>query len=216
MAEPNYEFLLNQLRSLPILWDGKKCILELKEANYHWRQMEWIGFYFEYLCRKNLSDTLEIPGPRYGKVSFDAFWYFPWDFKAHVVHNIAGKPQPVCIINDQEAVIQAIGEYGKTNLIIASGCANYNDVDHSFRKWHQALKGGPSKYVKDREKRGKNPRLRKVSFHVNKYGIYELNASVLERLGIYKQGINSNLKSRRPKFRMNLNNHEPILELKNS
>ena len=43
------------LADLPTKWDGKQSILELKNANFNWRQMEWWGFYFEYLCRLRLS-----------------------------------------------------------------------------------------------------------------------------------------------------------------
>lgn len=35
------------LASLPRVWEGKKSVLELKEANYNWKQMEWWAFYFE-------------------------------------------------------------------------------------------------------------------------------------------------------------------------
>lgn len=33
---------------LPTKWEGKSAILELKSADYMWRQMEWIGWYLEY------------------------------------------------------------------------------------------------------------------------------------------------------------------------
>ena len=34
--------------TLPKKVDGKAAILELKQAGYQWRQMEWIGWYFEH------------------------------------------------------------------------------------------------------------------------------------------------------------------------
>ena len=43
--------------------------------------MEWIGFYFQFLCERYLSSILEISGPKYGKVEFDAFKNIPWDFR---------------------------------------------------------------------------------------------------------------------------------------
>lgn len=54
------------LSTLPIVWDGKESVLELKEANFNWRQMEWWGFYFEHLCYERLENSFEIPGDRYG------------------------------------------------------------------------------------------------------------------------------------------------------
>ncbi len=63
--------LKKHLAHLPTLWDGKSCVLELKEADYNWRQMEWWAFYFEYKCIQLLSNTFEIPGERYNNVIFD-------------------------------------------------------------------------------------------------------------------------------------------------
>ncbi len=52
------------LGKIPKKWDGRSSILEMKKADYpHWRQMEWIGFYFQFLCEKDLSGLMEIPGP---------------------------------------------------------------------------------------------------------------------------------------------------------
>ena len=31
---------------IPNMWDGRKSILELKEANFNWRPMEWVGWFF--------------------------------------------------------------------------------------------------------------------------------------------------------------------------
>jgi len=73
-------------KTCPKLWDGRRSILEMKKSGFpHWRQMEWIGFYFQFLCWKYLSGIMEIPGPKYNNVEFDAFRRIPWDFKTHVV-----------------------------------------------------------------------------------------------------------------------------------
>ena len=45
-------------RHLERKWDGKECILELKEADYQWKQMEWIGWYIEYKLRKLLTKRI--------------------------------------------------------------------------------------------------------------------------------------------------------------
>ncbi len=67
-------------------WDGQDCILEMKESGgRHWRQMEWMGFYFEFCCQKMLQGVMEMPGPKYGKVEFDGFLDIPWDFKTHAM-----------------------------------------------------------------------------------------------------------------------------------
>lgn len=44
------------LKNIPKVWDGRTAILEMKDSAFpHWRQMEWIGFYFQFLCEKSLA-----------------------------------------------------------------------------------------------------------------------------------------------------------------
>jgi len=41
------EKLEKLLAQMPAVWDGRKAILEMRDSGYpHWKQMEWIGFYF--------------------------------------------------------------------------------------------------------------------------------------------------------------------------
>ena len=76
-----------KLKKIPKIWDGRKSIWGMKDSGYkHWRQMEWVGFYFRFLCEKYLSIIMDIPGPKYGRVEFDAFKVIPWDFKAHAMN----------------------------------------------------------------------------------------------------------------------------------
>ena len=92
------------LASLPCDWEGKKCVLELKEANYNWRQMEWWAFYFEYLCRARLSASFQIPGDRIGAVSFDLKGSVNWDMKAKAIKS----DKHDCILNDCAATDASI------------------------------------------------------------------------------------------------------------
>jgi len=47
-------------KNIPLVWDGRKSILEMKEAGFpHWKQMEWIGWYFQFLCERFLKDILK-------------------------------------------------------------------------------------------------------------------------------------------------------------
>ena len=42
-----------RLIELPKMWDGRASILEMRDSTFpHWRQMEWIGFYFLIPLRK--------------------------------------------------------------------------------------------------------------------------------------------------------------------
>ncbi|MCX8064972.1 MAG: hypothetical protein N3G21_07350 [Candidatus Hydrogenedentes bacterium] len=139
------------LCNIPLHWDGREAILEMKNANYpHWRQMEWIGFYFQYLCENTLKNIFEIPGPKYGNVKFDGLYTIPWDFKSHAINTTSHQ----IITNDSEATSKAIQNYGCVGLILAIGKVEYNDENRRFQKWHEELKGGKSKYEKDRIARG--------------------------------------------------------------
>jgi hypothetical protein len=152
---------------LPKSWDGKKCILELKEANFNWKQMEWVGWYFEYKARKTLVDRIGGgKGPRYGKTSFDYQNQYVWDFKSHLVNSSS---HPWAIMNDCEAANSCIEDNNGMGFIIALGKALYNDEDGSFYKWHQELKGGKSKYVRKRIARGAPSRKRKTAFELYEY-----------------------------------------------
>ena len=65
--------------NIPRYWDGGNAILEMKISGYrHWKQMEWIGWYFQFLCEKLLHSCFQLPRPRYGNVEFDGLYNIPW------------------------------------------------------------------------------------------------------------------------------------------
>ena len=40
------------LSKMPTAWDGRNSILEMKNVGFsHWKQMEWIGFIFNFYAR---------------------------------------------------------------------------------------------------------------------------------------------------------------------
>ncbi len=59
---------IKKTKKLPTHWDGKACVLELKEADYNWRQIEWWALYFEYKCIALLRDSFQIPVKKYNNV----------------------------------------------------------------------------------------------------------------------------------------------------
>lgn len=191
-----------RLKNIPKSWDGKKSILEMKEADYpQWRQMEWIGFYFQFLCGKYLSDIMCIPGPKYGNVKFDAFKDIPWDFKAHAINTSSHQ----IIVNDSEAVANGIRDYGAVGLILAMGEVKYNDENREFQKWHEQLKGGLSAYSIERIKRGAWSRLRKVSFDLKQICFIKITDQTLIKCGSFQVDFrNSNGKPRRKKVLLDL------------
>jgi len=170
--------------NIPQKWNGKNAIMEMKNNSFpQWKQMEWIGFYFEFLCKKNLSGIMDIPGPRYGNVSFDGFKEIPWDFKAHAANTSSHQ----IIINDREAIADAIKQYEMIGVIIAIGDVVYNDENRTFQKWHENLKGGKSRYELERIKRGAWSRLRKVSFDLKQISFLKITEETLLKSGSFQE-----------------------------
>lgn len=196
------EQIVQSLRRSPKYWDGKQSILEMRDAGFpHWRQMEWIGFYFQYLCQKHLSGLVQIPGPKYGNVVFDGFLEIPWDFKAHASNTSSHQ----VIVNDAEAVSRGIQDYGSVGVILAVGKVEYNDESRSFQQWHNHLKGGISEYEKERIKRGAWSRLRKTSFALQQISFIQVTDGTLVKCGTFQQDFrNSNGQPRRAKVLLDL------------
>lgn len=201
MLKKTVSSLKAELKKFPSHWDGKKSILEMKNnGSQQWKQMEWIGFYFEFLCNNKLSKILDMPGPRFGNVEFDGYRDIPWDFKAH-----ANQSSKYVIVNDSEAVSHFIEKEDNVGLILASGDATYNDENLSFKIWHDKLKGGKSEYELKRIKRGASSRLRKTEFDLERIDILLLDDKTLMNSGTFQKNFrNSNGKPRRAKLKINL------------
>ena len=210
----NLEKLLAQM---PAAWDGRRAILEMRDSDYpHWKQMEWIGFYFQFLCDTKLPPLVKIPGPKYGKVEFDGFSEIPWDFKAHPDKNANGQDNKSVIVNDRLAIAKAIKQFGGAGLILAVGDAEYNDENRSFQIWHKKLKGGLSKYEKQRISRKAPSRLRKTAFRLREIKLIFLDDKNFRGLGSFQKGFrNSDGSPRNAKVLLDLENitAEKIIKL---
>jgi len=196
-----------RLKKINKKWNGQKSILEMKTAGYNqWKQMEWIGWYFQFLCEKYLNNLIIIPGKKYGNVIFDGFKNFPWDFKTHVEKDQYDNEQTVIIINDKVAIDNAIKEYGYIGLVIAVGYAQWDNEERTFQKWIEELKGGKSEYEEKRIERDAPSRLRKVSFNLKDILFVKISNRELGKLIIHRQGRNSNGNMRMPKYALDLKN----------
>ena len=190
------------IKKMPMHWDGKKCILEMKQNKArNWKQMEWIGWYFEYWCNRNLKDVMEMPySKKYGKVPFDGYLKIPWDFKSHAIQS-----GDKIIVNDLQAIKKAINDFGCVGLIIVNGSAAYDNELQDFKEWHDEQKGKETSYEKQRKKRGAPSRRRKVSMKISKISFVKLDNDCLDKYGsIYNQGRNANGKPREPKVLLDL------------
>ncbi len=135
--ESDIKILEKKLKKLPSHWDGRKSILELKEADYNWRQMEWWGFYFEYKVKEILKKDFQIPGEKFDNVGFDLKGQINWDCKASALNT----NNQFIILNDKKAMDESIKKYKYHGEIIALCDVEYNDVNREFRNWHSEISG---------------------------------------------------------------------------
>lgn len=192
----------NLFVNLPTAWDGKTSILEMKDANFNWRQMEWWAFYFELLCQRQLKDDFIIPGDHYGSTAtshFDLKRGINWDLKAKAIKS----DDHFSILNDMAAMDASIQAYGAHGLMIGLCDVEYNDNNRTFQRWHEDLKGGKSKYQQAREQRTSLSRYRKTRAELQEVLFLIITPENRSHLAIHHQGRNSNGKPRRPKYMLN-------------
>lgn len=191
--------------SLPRYWDGRECVEELRTLDFQWRQMEWIGWWFEHRAMQVLAPYGAKGGPTFGSVAFDCELNGIWDFKTHTrMANRAG----YAYLNDQWAVDACVASRQHLGWIIAIGTSVYDETG-DFKRWHDQLKGEESKYVTHGRAIGRRSRKRKAAFLLDEVVWFEfrshedidvaVSSDVLRR-GLQAQQQNSNGSSRRPKY----------------
>jgi hypothetical protein len=195
------------VRDMPKMWEGRASILELQRANYNWRQMEWIGWYNEMKAGEIVRSSLGGgDGPRYGNTTFDFRRKCVWDFKVHP------EGDSWTILNDREAVDSCIRDHGVLGFVITLGVADLNDSAGTFKRWHDQLKGGTSRYEHERIARGARSRRRKVRFRVVDFVAFLFEGSIVLQTGLkegwlaeFQKGMrNADGSPRRPKYMINV------------
>jgi len=193
---------------MPKAWDGRRCILKLQAADYHWRQMEWIGWYNEFKAGQIVRASLGgQDGPRYGNTAFDYRLNCVWDFKVHPTGE-----RSWTILNDQKAINSCIREHGAVGYMVTLGTAEYNDAAGTFKRWHDRIKGGTSRYEHERVARGAPSRKRKVRFRVTGFVAFIFDRSAVPQAGLrdgwlrkFQKGMrNADGSPRRPKYMVNV------------
>lgn len=193
--------LIQVLSTIPSYWYGMQCITEMKNSqDPNWKQMEWIGWFFQYWCKSKLQYMMTIPCPKkYDRVEFDGFFHYPVDFKSHVQRD-----KNVIPLNDMGAMFRALGDFQKIRLVIALGKSD-PDVNNEFKRWHNKIKGGLSKYEKERIHRGSFSRVRKKGFFLEKIVMLDIDEEMLLQCTTYQKGFrNSNGKVRKTKLQLDL------------
>ena len=194
------------VRLLPRYLDGKSAIIEMRaEGSRNWRQMEWIGFWFEHFFDTTVQPEVggEL-GPRFGNTTFDLQCDFVWDLKAHPTGS------NWLILNDCEAIRTCIEAAPGLGFIVVSGKATY-DESGEFKGWHDAYKGGKSQYEFERIERGAPSRRRKSAFTPQKVDAFyipdleTLDGGVRDGwMGYFQKDMrNSDGSPRRAKFQVN-------------
>ncbi len=189
--------LRGSLSALEKIWDGRQSILQMRAANNtQWRQMEWIGFYGEFITRKCLANSQVIKpnGDKFGNVVFDLKGSINWDIKTHP------NSSPGAILNDCEATLWSIEKYEYHGLLILCVDCEF-DESGEFKRWHDELKGGTSAYEADRVSRGAKSRRRKTQAKLTDIRLILLNAENIGQLSKAQEGWrNSNGAPRRSKY----------------
>ncbi len=194
--------MISIFKKFPKTVDGKNAILEMKEGNgKNWKQMEWMGFYFEYWCNDNLKDLMEMPcAKKYGHASFDGFLSKPWDFKCHAIES--GNIVP---INDYDAIFNAIDEFGSLGIILAECSVDYDNESLDFKKWHDTVKGKTSRYEQKRIKRNAPSRRRKTRINISKITCVRCDDKLFAKCKSFQKNFrNANGTSRREKISLDL------------
>ena len=204
------EFLEISLLIKPIIprfVDGKDAITTMKQnGSPNWRQMEWIGWWFEYFVESEIRPALgNTLGPKFGNTTFDIKLKYVWDLKAHPMH------KDDLILNDQKAIQECTITNDGLGFIILEGEVLYDDDQESFKNWHDSIKGKQSKYVDERIARNAPSRRRKKSFKPSSlFGIWIDSIETLENglktgwVGDFQKDMrNSNGNPRKAKYKFN-------------
>lgn len=181
-------------------WNGIDCYREMIENNYKNKyQPEWPGFYLEFEFEKYINDSGVKDVVQYyqdkssGGIDLDL--YFPCldsygDLKSHSI-NSSGIPG-----NDWDTVMSIIDEKKINSHIYYIVCENEveKDSDHEYEVtnyWNTMQK---KKNLMSYHKKMKH------NVKLNKMYVLDINNDNKEHLTIFKQGINSNGKPRKPKI----------------
>jgi len=200
LVRSDVDLAKDRLAAIAIDWDGKESVLRLKDADYHWRQMEWWAFYFEYLVTQDLQPDFDVPGDRVGRVVFDSRRSINWDVKAKAIKSDDHR----AILNDCAAINSVIKRDGAYGVMIGLCDVTYNDESRSFQRWHSELKGGLSAYEQERRTRTSVSRYRKTHAILTELLFVAIYPSRVNDLLIMNQGRNSNGRPRPPKYMIDL------------
>lgn len=187
-------------------WNGVECYRKMIDANYRNKyQPEWVGFFLEFEFERYLIDHKLNALIKYAqnkkKGGIDLDLYFPkieayGDLKAHSEESsgIQG--------NDWETIFSIINAQDEKSHVYYIVCEHSTEKDSEYNYevttfWNKTRK---KPNLMSYSKKMKH------SAHLKRVYILDINYSNREHLTMFKQGINSNGKPRKPKIMIEHNN----------
>ena len=184
--ENNLKNILDSLPSEKI--DGKEILIEMKNNNQQYKQLEYQAFYFEDYINSKLDVDFEKHKFKNGTCVIDTFYEYPIDIKAHDIN------ENLCPLNDGATIEKAINDYGKFGLIVLN--LEYEKDDGTLRAFQKELGGNKSSF---KNTSGKHRAIKK-NFLVKNIEYYEITD--VSQLKKFNQGKNSNGKPRPYKYNL--------------
>lgn len=176
-------------------WDGRRCVETMRDAEFrHWRQTEWIGWYFEYVGIAALVNAFGGAPRRVLNTSFDYSLRTMWDLKAHTTGG-----ENAAILNALDAIEAGLAEPGGLGFIVLTGEPDYSDS--TFDAWHRGQRGAGPAHERSRSlKSAFTPR------RLDAYHLEDATALAVARergeLSIMAQGRQPDGSLRKPKLKL--------------
>lgn len=199
-------------------WVGKELGQSMLDAgDRNWRQIEWIGFGFEFLAKQYLKNHFMIHEniPVEHRDVFDAFNQFPWDLKTHVLRNARGNVTRATPLNDMAAIDRVFETYNNFGLVIVDGNATFGD---EYEQWRMRSNGGVLSATQIRNAaEGRTSRKRKDTFSVEKVSLFVFSAEDMAALKAdkimseFKQGRQADGTPRNLKYKFDATRVQPTL-----
>jgi len=110
--------------------------------NYlHWRQMEWVEAYFNYLCEKMLLDLIDISETVVFQNNFTMIMKIPFIFKAYIKNTGNQK----IILSDAKLMTQMLANVPEIGVIIANGIIDYPLPKKEEKRLNHSIKNEKEK-----------------------------------------------------------------------
>ena len=182
--------------SLEPRWDGRRSVETMRDAEFrHWRQTEWIGWYFEYVGIAALVNTFGGGPRRVRNTTFDYALGSTWDLKAH-----STGLENAAILNDLDAIEGGVAEGHGLGFIVLSGEPDFSE-SAEFDAWHRAQRGAGPAHDRSRAlKSGFRP-VRLDAYHLPDRDALE-RALARRELAVMAQGRQPDGRPRKPKLKL--------------